>query len=339
MHGSQGTAPDVGNRMDNKEVTATYDSDCDQALGWITRFRADNVSDQDRQHFALWLAGAPERRRAMDDMLELWDDLGVAEALPFPNLATEPAANQSHWFTAGAAAIAACLVAAIVLWPATTPQPYSLQTAFGEQQTFDLPDGSRVTLNTDSRMTVTYSEQERRIDLDAGEAFFEVSANKERPFIVDAGAAEATVLGTAFNVYRREDRTTITVTEGVVRVTGHRHGNLQRPASEVLRVDQQIIATSAGLKASATVDTRPLVSWRDWELVANEMRLYDLVKELERYDDRRSLLGDRDVAAMAVSGVFPLDQPDALLQALTRALDLQLVELDQSTWQLLKAAN
>lgn len=324
--------------MFKKEVTSTYDSDCDQALGWITRFRADNVSDQDRQHFSLWLAGAPERRRAMDDMLELWDDLGVAQALPFPNLATEPAANQSHWFTAGAAAIAACLVAAIVLWPATAPQPYSLQTAFGEQQTFDLPDGSRVTLNTDSRMTVTYSEQERRVELDGGEAFFEVSANKERPFIVDAGAAEATVLGTAFNVYRSEDRTAITVTEGIVRVTGH-HGSPQRPASEVLRVDQQIIATSAGLEASATVDTRPLVSWRDWELVAYEMRLYDLVKELERYDERRILLGDRVVAAMTVSGVFPLDEPDALLQALTRALDLQIVELDQSTLQLLKAAN
>jgi ferric-dicitrate binding protein FerR (iron transport regulator) len=42
---------------------------------------------------------------------------------------------------------------------------------------------------------------------------------------------------------------------------------------------------------------------------------------------------------MTVSGVFPLDEPDALLQALTRALDLQIVELDQSTLQLLKAAN
>ena len=325
--------------MYKKEATSTYDSDCDQALGWITRFRADHVSDEDRQHFSLWLAGAPERRRAMDDMLELWDDLGAVKALPFPNIDTRPAANQRHWFAAGAAAIAACLVAAIVLWPVTTPQPYSLQTAFGEQQTFDLPDGSRVTLNTDSRMTVTYSEQERRVELNAGEAFFEVSANKERPFTVAAGAAEATVLGTAFNVYRSDGRTAITVTEGVVRVTGHGHGNLQRPVSEVLRVNEQIIATSAGLEASATVDTRPLVSWRDWELVADEMRLYDLIKELERYDDRRILLADRDVAAMTVSGVFPLDQPDALLQALTRALDLQLVELDQNTLQLLKAAN
>lgn len=322
----------------NSQATNSYESDCDQALGWITRFRADNVSDEDRQNFALWLSGAPARRRAMDEMLELWDDLGAVEALPFPATDTHTAANQSRWL--GVAAAAACVVAALALWPFQTSTPvntYPLQTALGEQRTFDLTDGSRVTLNTDSELTVAFTDDERHIELHSGEAFFQVTPDKHRPFTVEAGMAEATVVGTAFNVYRQDQSTSITVTEGVVRVTEIIAGDAQRAVSNLVQANQHVIATSAGLEANSEVDTRPLLAWRQWELVANDMRLYDLAMELERYDERRILFGDRSIASMRVSGVFPLDQPDALLQAVSRALNLQVVELDRNAVQLLKA--
>ncbi|MEP1471251.1 MAG: FecR domain-containing protein [Halieaceae bacterium] len=327
----------------NKHATATtYDIDCDQALAWIARLRADNVSAEDHQQFALWMAEGPTRRRAMDDMLNLWDDLGAVEALPFPEIDTRPAANQSRWFQVGAAMAAACLVATVALWPfstSQTPVAEQLQTALGEQRTFELSDGSQVTLNTDSRMNVSFSAEERRVELVSGEAFFEVTSDIERPFTVDAGVADATVVGTAFNIYRTETTTAITVTEGVVRVTERDTNGLASPKSNILRADEQVFATGAGLESVGTVDTKPLVAWRNWELVANDMRLYDLIQELQRYDDRRVVLGDRSIASLKVSGVFPLDQPEALLQAVSRALELQLVELDGNVVQLLKAAN
>lgn len=326
----------------SKQIINTYDSDCDQALGWIARFRGDSVSDEDRQQFALWMAEEPTRRHAMDEMLNLWDDLGAVEALPFPETDTRPAANQSRWFQAGAAMAAACLIAAVALWPfstSQTPVAEKLQTALGEQRTFELSDGSQVTLNTDSRMTVSFSAEERRVELVAGEAFFEVTSDKERPFTVDAGVADATVVGTAFNIYRTETATAITVTEGVVRVTENNTISLSHPASNILRADEQMIATRAGLENVRTVEPGPLVAWRNWELVANDMRLYDLVEELRRYDDRRVIFGDRSIASLRVSGVFPLDRPDALLQAVSLALELQVVQLDGNVVQLLKAAN
>lgn len=324
----------------NTQATSTYEQDCDQALGWITRFRAEDISDEDRQNFALWLSGAPARRRAMDEMLDLWDDLGAVEVLPFPATDTRTAANQSRWFGAAAAAAAACVVAAVALWPFQTSTPlnaYQLQTALGEQQTFELKDGSSVTLNTDSTLSVAFTDGERHVELLNGEAFFQVTPDKQRPFTVDAGMAKATVVGTAFNVYREDQSTSITVTEGVVRVTERSAGEAHRATSNVIRANEQVIATSAGLEANAGVDTRPLLAWRQWELVASDMRLYDLARELQRYDDRRILFGDRSIASMRVSGVFPLDQPDALLQAVSRALDLQVVELDSNAVQLLKA--
>lgn len=326
----------------NKQTTSTYDTDCDRALGWITTFRADTVSEEDRQHFALWLAEGPARQRAMDDMLNLWDDLGAVKSLPFPEIDSQPAANQSRWFQAGAAIAAACLVAAIALWPfsaSQTPAADTLQTAMGEQRTFELSDGSQVTLNTASKMTVAFSAEERRIELITGEAFFEVTSDKGRPFTVAAGLADATVVGTAFNIYRTENATAITVTEGVVRVTELDSNGEPRPTSNILQADEQVIATRTGLEPINTVDTRPLVAWRNWEVVANDMSLYDLIEQLKRYDDRRIVFGDRGVASLRVSGVFPLDQPDALLNAVSLALDLQLVQLDGNVVQLLKAPN
>ena len=68
-----------------------YEIDCDEALGWIALFQSTRASDQDRQNFSLWLAGRPTRKRAIDQMLELWEDLGAVTELPFPAALAEPA--------------------------------------------------------------------------------------------------------------------------------------------------------------------------------------------------------------------------------------------------------
>ena len=81
------------------------------------------------------------------------------------------------------------------------------------------------------------------------------------------------------------------------------------------------------------------LAWQRGELVADEMRLPELARELERYHDINILIADADVAAMTVSGVFSLDQPpEDLLRALELSLDLEARELDQGTVQLLKRA-
>ena len=76
---------------------------------------------------------------------------------------------------------------------------------------------------------------------------FQVIPDPQRPFTVNAGLAEATVLGTAFNVYRTEDSTEVTVTEGVVRVTERGTAAVQRATSNVLRANEQVVATADGL--------------------------------------------------------------------------------------------
>src|SRR3954470_6159342 len=97
-----------------------------------------------------------------------------------------------------AASVGAMFVAFPPAWRALTIRNY--ETRIGETRIVPLDDGSVVTLNTDSKIEVEYTEERRGITLVKGEALFDVAKNKARPFIVDAGGATVRAVGTSFSV-------------------------------------------------------------------------------------------------------------------------------------------
>lgn len=315
----------------------THEDDCDTALGWIARLRSDAVSEQDRQAFALWLA-EDGHRDAMDQMLDLWEELGQASRLPTAETALPEAANHKRWY-AGAAAVAACVALTAVLWPGlnTSPEPLLFQTAVGEQRTVALPDDSTVILNTDSSISVNYTDAQRHITLQRGEAWFQVTPNAQRPFQVDAGEARVTAIGTAFNVHLESGATDVTVTEGVVQVLELGEIGNRAPAVETLRVNQQLRATGTAWTVSAAEDLDMALAWQRGELVAREMPLPELLRELERYHTTTILVADPALAVMTVSGVFQLDRAESIISALELSLGARADVLDDGTVRLLKA--
>lgn len=321
----------------DKNNQLQFEQTVDTALGWVAHLRSDSASEQDRQAFALWLAESDANRRAMDEALALWDDLGVVRHMPLATEALPEAANNRNWLPTALAA-AACLVLAVFLWPLTSPEPVTAQyqTATGERRDIALQDGSRALLNTGSSLEVTYADDERLITLKRGEAWFQVKPDQERPFHVDAGEARITAIGTAFNVYVHNGTTDITVTEGVVRVTELGETGARAATAEVLRKDQRLLVNPGRWQVS-TSDIAQQLAWRSGQLVAREMPLLDLVAQIQRYYDKNIVVTDPDVAAMSVSGVFDLDQPDATLRALALSLDLETEELDDASVRLLKA--
>ncbi len=107
----------------NTRSTDSYDQTCETALGWIARLRADDVSQQDRESFALWLGQDKSNGHAMDSMLDLWDDLGVVRLLPQETTSEPKAANNSRWL-ASSVALAACLDGGQHLFPAHLKGPF-----------------------------------------------------------------------------------------------------------------------------------------------------------------------------------------------------------------------
>jgi transmembrane sensor len=316
------------------------DRSYDAGLHWIVRLRSDTVSAQDMQEFALWLAQDNSHKIAMDSMLDMWDDLGSVKQLPFSPQLTRPAANQRNWLAASVA-VAACLVLAVFLWPQSEQhsKEFELQTALGERNRFELIDHSTLTLNTNSKVTVNYNTALRHIELVRGEAYFEVSPDADRPFEVDTGSVKVTALGTAFNIYRNDDVASITVIEGVVRVTELGVAGSRPGATEILHANQHLRAGPKGLQPASTVDVEHFTAWQEGKLIAREMPLPELIAQMERHRNIRILISDADVASLTISGVFELDQPEAILRALELSLDLQVVELDANTLQLLKTSH
>jgi transmembrane sensor len=326
----------------------------DEALAWVARLQGDSVSDNDIDAFALWLGADSSHPPAMDAAIALWEELAVVSLLPetgdiapaertgATGARPREAANASSWWVP-AAAVAACLFTAILLWPVVggDAEAQVFTTALGERRTVILADDSRLLLNTSSRIRVQFESDQRRLSLLRGEVYFEVASDPERPFHVDTGSARATAIGTAFNIRRRPDSVEILVTEGVVRVEETGGSGSRSPAVEILHANQSLLASRGGFQASGGSDSdrHRQLAWQRGELVADEMRLPVLARELERYHDLNILIADADVAAMTVSGVFSLDQPpEDLLRALELSLDLEARELDQGTVQLLKRA-
>ena len=317
-------------------------SDHDTALGWIARFRSESATDEDRQAFALWLQQDPHHKQAMDSMLDMWQDLASISLMDSPMAQGAPrkAANRSkHWLTASIIS-AACLVLAIFLWPQSslnTTYQRDYQTALGEQHSIELEDGSIIELNTNSRVSVHYDKNHRRIELLRGEAYFEVTKDSARPFDVNAGSARVTAIGTAFNIYRRDQSTNITVTEGVVRVTETGGTGNRIPATSIVHANQELEATDQGLQAATTTNVSLSTAWQRGTLIAHSMTLTELVRQIERYHDTHILITDSSIATSTISGVFALSDIDPILQALQVSLGLSVVSIDDKTLQLIKA--
>ncbi|MDJ0877054.1 MAG: FecR family protein [Halieaceae bacterium] len=308
----------------------------DQACQWIARLRAEDASEADHQQFALWLAANPAHGRAMDAVLAMWEDLEVLKHRP---VSTEPAQpSRRRWIGTGLA-LAASLVLAILLSPGLGlgPGTEEYRTRLGEQLAVTLADSSSVKLNTDTRLLVNYSSGERQLTLVRGEAFFQVAHDPDRPFLVTAGNTEVRALGTAFNILLNGERSEITVTEGVVRVTELNAPDTRPALTELLYSDQRLAGDRGGLSPAESVDSGNLLAWRDGKLVAHDMPLGELVTELSRYHPNRIFIAEPDLTQTTVSGVFQLEDLDSILLALEHTVGVRSVALDDGSLQLIRA--
>lgn len=161
----------------------------------------------------------------------------------------------------------------------------TIETPRGGQYQVNLPDGSKVWLNAQTRLKfpVTFAHRkQRKVEL-SGEAYFEISKVKAdgfgMPFIVASRGQEVEVLGTHFNVsaYVDEDATKTTLLEGSVRVS-----RLINPQSAKLSPGQQVTVSPTTLSLK-NVDTEQAVAWKNGQFMFNNVPLREVMKEVSRW--------------------------------------------------------
>lgn len=203
----------------------------------------------------------------------------------------------------------------------------SYSTAVGEIRSFELQDGSVIELNTRSRVKVHFSAERREIQLLDGEAMFKVARNPARPFLVHAGSAMIQAVGTEFNVYRRPQGTTVSVIEGVVRVSeadGLENASANAAGIQTLAAGQEVrIAPDGHIKKLAVADTTKVTAWRQRRLVFRGDQLADVAAEFNRYNRAMQIRVEGGPArSKQLAGIFDADDPDSLLLFLEGVGDL-----------------
>lgn len=291
------------------------------AHAWRVRM-ADEPSPEDHRAFEAWLEADVTHRRAYARANAVWAAMQTLGAERQRRRHKRP----RLWTSV---AIAAGIAAVLILLPAVdtqAPQPESLsiQTAQGELHTMDLEDGTSITLGGDSEVRVFLTERERRAVLLRGDVFLEVAPDSNRPFLVNSGAVNVRVVGTAFSVRRDSEGTAVQVSEGRVEVT-RADGDGPKSASETLVAGQGIRANLRGnLEEPGVINEHDVAAWRSGRLVFAGAPLREVVATLNRYSEAKIELGDsahRDAAISAVLGVGDLDSSLAML---TTIFDLEI---------------
>lgn len=163
-----------------------------------------------------------------------------------------------------------------------------------------LSDGTRVWLNSESsiKYPVVFKGDKRIVKV-AGEAYFDVAHNKERPFIVVAGHTKVQVLGTEFNVraYRDEDFIATTLVEGSVRAW-YKEGT-----AETLKPSQQYMYDIKENKHIVkNVDIELYTSWRMGLFVFQKQKLEDILNTISRWYDVEFFFENNDVRNIEFTG-------------------------------------
>lgn len=195
-------------------------------------------------------------------------------------------------------------------------------TATGEVRAVPLADGSRITLNTGTRVEVALSDTGRQLALHSGEAFFEVAADRSRPFIVDADGFSAKAVGTAFTVRRlNARRVEVIVYEGVVEVTGPDRNVAMLEANMRAEIDDQ-----RGIHIT-TLDGEALdrkLAWRDGKIGFTGESLAEAVREFNRYNTIQIDIAGEELAQRTITGWFSSRDPEAFAEAVARTFDAEI---------------
>ncbi len=204
-------------------------------------------------------------------------------------------------------------------------------TVIGGLQAIPLSDGSRVTLNTDSELRIALNDRERVVEIEHGEAFFEVAHDPARPFIVKAGTRRVIAVGTQFSVRRAGADLRVVVAEGTVRYEG-RAGNTQSPAGAPSAGDVVLLPAGSIARAEGDafqVEQRPVaeaernLTWRNGFLTFRDTPLADAVAEFNRYNTRKIVIDDPTIAALEVGGVFRSNNVEPFVRLLQRGFAIQ----------------
>lgn len=311
--------------MAGRQQQGDDDRIAEEAAGWVARLQSSDATDKDRRDFQIWLQRDSAHQAAYDEFRSLWSELKDVP-IPAGRLKRLRLSRRTAVSNIVAVCVIAVLSATLYRMGMVDRMRADYYTAVGQVRSVTLADGSRVDLNTDTAIAVRFSAGERRIELLRGEAFFDVTKNPARPFIVEDSALQARALGTRYGMrtatsgFFGDFRADVQVEEGKVEVSNGAD-------RVVLEAGEVATLTAQGRIALTKADVSSDTGWRNGKLVFSGRPLRDVLATLERYRHGRIVVLDQAAAERTVSGIFDLNDTDQALQVLESNLPVSVTYL------------
>ena len=334
----------------------------EQAAAWRTRLAESG--DLHAGEFSSWLAQDPRNREAWRCVQAPWDVLGQQATAPGAISLRRAALAHAHnamrsnllWpkrFRRPAifAAAAACALVAggFLFWQQYRPEV--LRTGFGERRVVTLSDGSQITLDSRSEVSVRYTADARALTLVRGQAQFDVAHDVARPFSVSAEGHKVVATGTAFDVDVLGPKLMVTLLKGHVVVmpqsaptipwvpdaTRDGAGSATQAAADsralsaaggdpdriYLDPGEQLVMSSSDAPRVSRVDIERVTAWERGEIVFDNEPLANVIQRMNRYGPRHIIAADDVTGSLRISGVFHEGDVDGFVSTIAAYLSVR----------------
>lgn len=341
----------------------------------IVRFLLNEASEQDVQRLEKWIASDEKNEQFFHQVRNTWNSVQVEKDLDDWNIKHDyddllhRIDNRSffarllinNWIVRTSAIFLLGIMTAWVFIQynnQNTPAENLMnvvETPKGSTVNILLPDGSKVLLNADSKLTYAqnFTPEERSIFLE-GEAFFEVAKDSKRRFLVKTSDITVKVFGTSFNVksYPDENTTETTLVEGSISIIKNSMNESKTQTELKMEPNQRLVLykenekgtqtgsperkivdvppINAKLVISKSVDTRKYTSWKDGHLNINQEPMDKLAITLERRYDVKIHFEEEDIKQLRYTGTFKNETIEQVMVALKLAssIDYEIDERD-----------
>ena len=301
----------------------------DEASDWLAKIDR-KLTEPEKSALQTWLSLSTKNTEVLLEVAHLWDKMDDLSRLSdlFPQTSPSIIKKTSTWLGAMAASVIFIITLGFYQdgfnfsaeQSAVVAMQMNYQTGIGESNTINLPDNSKIVLNTNSFVQVRYTASARIIDLQRGEIHIDVAHDKSRPLSVIAGGKVIQAVGTAFNVEVRNTLVELIVTDGKVLVAA-RDKNITKIDNDDIgkRLPNNAMAISKGEKVNldltgktteTVVKVDPIevaasLSWRQGNLIFRGESLAEVMTEISRYTDIKFELADNEqLQQVQVAGMF-----------------------------------
>lgn len=337
-------------------------SEYENAADWLARLDR-GLKDGDHAKLVEWLQQSQNNASALFELADFWDQLDLLSGLkvffPLQRRSKNRNSRKRLWRVAAAILLTVCsLVSALYVKDtyfnasayAIAQFEQTFETTVGELVTELLPDGSSITLNTNTELHVIYQDSNRIVELNHGEAHFTVAHDTERPFGVRVGGHIVQAVGTAFNVRKKDSgEVEVTVTEGIVQILDEEKDKYKKDArdgiadsdpavqphipgrwwtnsilgtglveGQMALLDSRLLdaAKKPEIQRLEPVDIEIKLAWQRGVLIFEGEPLEEVLKEFSRYTTTNFALVNVELSDVRVGGYFKAGDIDGLLLTL-----------------------